>query len=151
MNEINYKGEKPERIVYYHKTENNKHGIHIQLEKIEEPTILVYVYGKFNDGYFDWVWRTERIEINKKKNTFRVEPIDGEIKGHILVNMQGEIIDLNFYTIVLATALRLEQIDREQTLSDLKEKIKITDQILKKILNSRKNNIIINVIIKKEI
>ena len=22
MNEINYKGEKPERIVYYHKTEN---------------------------------------------------------------------------------------------------------------------------------
>ena len=65
--------------------------------------------------------------------------------------MQGEIIDLNFYTIVLATALRLEQIDREQTLSVLKEKIKITDQILKKILNSRKNNIIINVIIKKEI
>jgi len=132
MKQVKYEGEVPKEIVYYRKTENNKHGIHVQLEKIEEPCILIYAYGNFTDNYIEWEWKSEKIEIGKEGNYFRDEPIDidkGEIKGHILVNLEGDIIDMNFYPIVLALALRLEQTDGENTLSVLKEKIKITDQL----------------------
>lgn len=132
MKEVKYEGEVHEEIVYYRKTENNKHGIHVQLEKIKESCILILAYGNFTANYMDWEWKSEKIEIGKKGNTFRDEPIDcddGEIKGHILVNLEGDIIDMNFYPIVLALALRLEQTDGEHTLSVLKGKIAITDQL----------------------
>ena len=132
MKKVNYDEEVPKEIVYYRKTENDKHGIHVQLGRVEEPSILIYAYGNFIDNYMDWEWKSEKIEIDKEGNTFRDEPIDyndGEIKGHILVNLEGDIIDMNFYPIVLALALRLEQTDGENILSVLKEKIKITDQL----------------------
>lgn len=132
MKEVKYEGEVSEEIVYYRKTENDKHGIHVQLEKIEESCILIYAYGNFTANYMDWEWCSEKIEIGKEGNTFRDGPIecdDGEIKGHILVNLEGDIIDMNFYPIVLALALRLEQTDGEHIISVLKEKIAITDQL----------------------
>ena len=96
MKSVKYSGIKPEEIVFYHTTENNMHGIHVQLEMLEYPSVLVYAFGGYHDEYFQWQWDSKKIMQPETEAThFREEVINvdqGEIKGHILLNNEVQFL-----------------------------------------------------------
>jgi hypothetical protein len=134
MKSENYPGVRPVNIVFYHKTKDNKHGIHVQLKMLEEPATLIYAYGKYEEQYFEWNWVSQEIELEEDDLIFRDAPIDleiGEIKGHILINKNGSIIDINFNPTILAVGVRLEEADKEDVKLVLKKKLKLIEKLPK--------------------
>ena len=131
---VKYSNIKPEEIVFYHTTENNMHGIHVQLGKLEYPSVLVYAYGGYHDEYFQWQWDSKKIMQPETEAThFREEVINvnqGEIKGHILLNNDGNIIETNFSPTILAINLRIEGISENGSVFSVdKEKIGEIDKL----------------------
>lgn len=131
---VKYFGTKPEEIVFYHITENNMHGIHVQLEKLKCPSVLVYAFGGYHDEYFQWKWDSKKIMPSETEAThFREEVINvdlGEIKGHILLNNEGNIIETNFSPIILAINLRISGISKDGSVFSVnKEKIGEIDKL----------------------
>ncbi len=118
-------------MVFYHKTKDNKHGIHVQLKMLEESATLIYAYGKYEEQYFEWNWVSQVIKLKKDDLIFREAPIDleiGQIKGHILINKNGSILDINFNPTILAVNVRLEEVGKEDVKLVLKKKLKLIEK-----------------------
>lgn len=105
MNEVNYPAPEPRGIVYYHMTEKNKHAIHVKLYELDQNAILTYAFGTITDDYVNWKWKSEKINLiyDKSKITLRDE-LENEndiIKGYILINENGEILEKDFSPVCL--------------------------------------------------
>lgn len=99
-----------EKIINYKVKDNNMHTIIIKQHKITEPSLLIYAYGRLNISY--WEWKSAEILPNPDPN-FRgsIETCDfstGEIKGYILLNKNGDIIEKSFEPVIRQIGIRLE-------------------------------------------
>ncbi len=118
MNEVHYPGPEPKGIVYYHMTENNKHAIHVKLDELDQNAILNYAFGTISDDFVNWKWKSVKINLihTKSANTFRDE-LENEndiIKGYILINENGEIIEKDFSPLCLGIGgIRMTSIDKD--------------------------------------
>ncbi|MHA1758962.1 MAG: hypothetical protein ACTSVV_19505, partial [Promethearchaeota archaeon] len=92
-----------------------------------EPMILVAAYGKINQPYYDWNWISKEIEPKKDiPQLARIETWDfktGEIKGHLLLNKKGDIIESNFDPILRQVAIRMEILSQNQIMNAVKMKL----------------------------